>query len=458
MAAELARRLAGQGIDCSSAAAVLAQHAHDESWHRGTLPSLVCFPTEAAQAAAAVAACRDVGLAVVPFGTGTGMEGQVVPPEGAVAISTRRMDRILHIDAVAGRAKVQAGVTRKQLNQALRDSGWQFTVDPGADASLGGMASTRASGTNSVRYGTMRENILSLRVVMPDGRLIDTGHPDCAGLSALFVGAEGALGLIVELDVRLYPVPEEVAAASSAFADLQAAVAAAMAIVSRGIRVARVELLDAHAIAAVNAWNGTAYPVAPTLLFEFHGSAAELDRDAGTVGSIVAAHGGTAFAWARRAEDRNRMWQVRHDAFYAAMGQRPGAKGFTTDVCVPISRLAEAVDEAARMLADCAIPHVIGGHVGDGNFHVLFAVEPGNAAEIAFCERYNEALVHAALAMGGTCTGEHGVGLGKARYLAEEHGPALDVMAALRAGLDPAACFNPGKGVPHPRSRAEHGG
>ena len=252
-AVELVRLLAGQGIECSTAQAVRAQHSHDESWHQGPLPAVVCFPDDAVQAAFVVAACRDLGLPLVPFGTGTGMEGQVIAPDGGVAVSTRRMDRILQVDALAGRARVEAGVTRKQLNLALRDSGWQFTVDPGADASLGGMASTRASGTNSVRYGTMRETVLSVRVVMPDGRLIDTSHPACAGLAALFVGAEGALGLIAELEVRLHPVPEAIAAASSAFSDLQSAIAAAIAIVARGIRVARVELLDAHAMAAVNA-------------------------------------------------------------------------------------------------------------------------------------------------------------------------------------------------------------
>jgi len=343
-------------------------------------------------------------------------------------------------------------VTRKQLNNHLRDRGLFFPIDPGADASLGGMAATRASGTNAVRYGTMRENVLALTVVLADGRVIRTGRrarKSAAGydLTRLFVGSEGTLGVITEVTLRLYGIPEAMSSAVCSFATIKGAVDSVIATIQSGIPVARIELLDEVQMDAVNRYSKLSYPVAPTLFLEFHGSEASVQEQAAQVQAIAQDHGGGGFQWATRAEERNKLWQARHDSAYAAAALKPGSGFWATDVCVPISRLADCIVETKKDLEDSFLPAPIVGHVGDGNFHVAFVVDPTKPEDIAEATRLNERIVARALAMGGTCTGEHGVGYGKIDFLEAEHGPALAVMRTLKQALDPANIMNPGKVV-----------
>jgi D-lactate dehydrogenase (cytochrome) len=388
---------------------------------------------------------------MVPFGAGTSLEGHVQALHGGISIDLREMNRILRVDAEDLDATVQAGVTRLQLTRALRNTGLTFPIDPGADATLGGMAATRASGTTAVRYGTMRENVLGLTVVLADGRAIHTGtraRKSSAGydLTRLFVGSEGTLGIITEVTVRLHPVPEAVSAAVCSFDSIQGAVDTVIATIQLGVPVARIELLDEAQVDAVNRHSRTAYRVAPTLLFEFHGDhERHVAEQAETVQALAADRGGLGFEWATRLEDRERLWEARHQAFYAALALRPGSRAWTTDVCVPISQLARCVIDTKADHAGAPFPVCLVGHAGDGNFHLIYMLDPESEAELNEARRLNDQMIARALALGGTCSGEHGVGYGKMKYLEAEHGEGLDVMRAIKRALDPENRMNPGK-------------
>jgi D-lactate dehydrogenase (cytochrome) len=456
----LARLRDVAGDRLSTGAAVREHHSRSESHHHGVVPDAVVFPTTTAEVQAIVAACAEYRCPMTAFGAGSSLEGHVVPVRGGISVDLTRMNRIVRLNAEDLDVTVEAGVTRKQLEKHLRSSGLMFPLDPGADATLGGMASTRASGTTAVRYGTMRDAVLALTVVTADGRAIRTGsraRKSSAGydLTRLFVGAEGTLGIITELTLRLHGRPEAVAAATCWFDSIDDAVTSVIAIIQLGIPVARVELLDEVQVDAVNRHSRTSYPVAPVLFFEFHGlSAANVAEHAAEVSAIVEAHNGHDFARADSPEARAAMWQARHDAFHASLALRPGSRAWTTDVCVPISRLADCIRETK---ADLATSHLLGplvGHVGDGNFHLIMPVDPESEKDLAEAERITDRLVERALAMDGTCSGEHGVGLGKMRFLEQEHGAAaLDVMRAIKQALDPLNLMNPGKILPEAGSR-----
>ncbi len=442
------RDLLGERV--STAAAVRAQHGKDESFHTVQPPDAVAFPNSTIEVAAILTACAARRVPVIPFGAGTSLEGGVGAPMGGVCIDTTGMDRILRIGTEDMDATVEAGVTRKRLNRDLRDTGLFFPVDPGADATLGGMAATRASGTNAVRYGTMSENVLNLTVVLADGRVIRTAgraRKSAAGydLTRLFVGSEGTLGVITEVTVRLYGIPEAISAAVCSFPTVDAAVDTCILAIQSGVPVARVELLDAVQMDAVNRYAGLDYPAQPALFFEFHGTPDGVREQAATVQDIAAGHDGSNFEWALRPEDRTRLWQARHDAYYAALALKPGAVGWSTDVCVPISRLAACISETRAEIAAADVLATIVGHVGDGNFHVIFVLDPDRPDEFTEASRLNDRMVARALAMGGTGTGEHGVGAGKMEFLSAEHGEALGVMRALKQALDPDNLMNPGK-------------
>lgn len=434
----------------STSAAVCAHHGKDESYHSPYAPDAVAFAHSTEEVAAIVKLCADHKTPVIAFGTGTSLEGHVAALAGGVCIDMSQMNRILRVNAQDLDATVEAGVTRKQLNEHLHDTGLFFPIDPGADASLGGMAATRASGTNAVRYGTMRENVLALTVVLADGRVIRTARrarKSAAGydLTRLFVGSEGTLGIITDLTVRLYGVPEAISAAVCAFPSIESAVDTVILTIQYGVPVARIELLDEAQIAAINKYSKLDHKVAPTLFFEFHGTPAGVVEQAETVKAIADEHGGDDFRWATTAEERSKLWQARHDAYYAALALRPGSKGWATDVCVPISRLAECISETKRDLAKSTIPSALVGHVGDGNFHLVFMIDPNRPEEVAEASRLNDRMVARALAMDGTSTGEHGVGYGKMGFLIAEHGEAVSVMRAIKRALDPDDILNPGK-------------
>ncbi len=442
------------GERCSTAQAVREHHGRDESPYPAMPPDAVVYARDVDEVAWVARHCHDHGVALIPYGAGSSLEGHLLAVQGGVCLDLSGMNRIVAVHAEDFTATVQAGVTRKQLNEALRDTGLFFPIDPGADASLGGMAATRASGTNAVRYGTMRENVMSLKVVTADGRVIETAsraRKSSAGydLTRLFVGSEGTLGIIVEVTVRLYPQPEAVSAAICNFPDLDAAVQSVIEVIQMGVPVARIEFMDAHAVRATNRYSHLSLRESPLLLFEFHGSPASVREQAESVQAIAREHGGQDFQWADRPEDRSRLWTARHNAYFAGLQLRPGCRSSTTDVCVPISRLAECVGETARELDQASFPYTIVGHVGDGNFHVLMLLDPDDPDEWAESERLNQRLVARAIAMQGTCTGEHGVGLHKQAFMRAEHGQdALDVMAALKAALDPRNVLNPGKILP----------
>ena len=429
---------------------VREQHSHDESWHEPEAPQAVVFPETTEEVAEIVTICARHGTPVIPFGTGTSLEGHVVAVEGGVTVDMTRMNAVLEVNAADLDATVQAGVTRKQLNAFIRDQGLFFPVDPGADASIGGMTATRASGTNAVRYGTMRENVLSLTAVMADGRIVKTARrarKSSAGydLTRLLVGSEGTFGVITEITVRLYGIPEATSAAVVSFDDIENAVNAVILTIQSGIPIARIELLDEVQIDSVNRYSQMDLTVAPTLFLEFHGTEAGVKEQAERVGGICSEFGGGDFRWATRQEDRNKLWQARHDVAYASKALRPGCKLWPTDVCVPISRLAECIVETKKDLAGSKLIAPLAGHVGDGNFHLVFLLDPDDPAELEEATRLNDRLVHRALALGGTCTGEHGVGLGKMNFLQAEHGEALSVMRQLKRALDPQNIMNPGK-------------
>ncbi|MGB6242078.1 MAG: FAD-linked oxidase C-terminal domain-containing protein [Castellaniella sp.] len=439
---------------CSVAQAVREHHGRDESPYPTMPPDAVVFAESVDDVVWVTQHCHAHNVALIPYGAGSSLEGHLLAVQGGVCLDLSRMNRILKVHAEDFTATVQAGVTRKQLNDALRDTGLFFPIDPGADASLGGMAATRASGTNAVRYGTMRDNVMSLKVVTADGRVIETANrarKSSSGydLTRLFVGSEGTLGIIVEVTVRLYPQPEAVSAAICNFPDLDSAVRSVIDVIQMGIPVARVEFMDTGAVRATNRYSHLTLRESPLLLFEFHGSPAGVREQAESVQQITHEHGGQDFDWAERPEDRSRLWTARHNAYFAGLGLRPGCRASTTDVCVPISRLAECVGATARELDQAPFPYTIVGHVGDGNFHVLMLLDPDDPNEWAESERLNHRLVERAIAMEGTCTGEHGVGLHKQAFMQAEHGTdGLDVMRSLKAALDPRNILNPGKMLP----------
>jgi D-lactate dehydrogenase (cytochrome) len=439
------------GNRLSVSAAVREQHGHDESYHATLPPDAVAFAQSTAEVADIMRLAAQHGAPVVPFGTGTSLEGHVAAIQGGISIDLGQMNKIMAVNEADLDCRVEAGVTRKQLNEYIRDRGLFFPVDPGANASLGGMAATRASGTTAVRYGTMRENVLGLTVVLADGSIVTTGtraRKSAAGydLTRLFVGSEGTLGVLTEVTVRLHPLPEAVSAATCAFDSIAGAVETVIATIQLGVPVARIELLDEAQMDAVNRYSKTSYPVAPMLFFEFHSDSARHVADqAETVQALALERGGRDFTWATHLEDRERLWQARHHALYAALALRPGAKGWTTDVCVPISRLAECIIETKKDNAGAPFPICLVGHAGDGNFHLIYVLDPESASERAEAGRLNERMVTRALAMGGTCTGEHGVGLGKMKYLEAEHGASLEIMRTIKRALDPDNRMNPGK-------------
>jgi D-lactate dehydrogenase (cytochrome) len=439
------------GSRANDTVAVREHHSHGESYHTPAPPDLVCFPHTTDEVAAIVKIAAAHRLAIVPFGAGTSLEGHVNAIRGGVTIDLREMNKVSRVSVEDLDATVEAGVTRLQLNKALHNTGLTFPVDPGADATIGGMTATRASGTTAVRYGTMRENVLGLTVVLADGQVIETGtraRKSAAGydLTRLFVGSEGTLGVITEVTLRLHPLPEAVSAAVCSFDTIQGAVETVIATIQLGVPVARIELLDEVQLDAVNRYSKTSYPVAPTLFFEFHSDSARHVADqSDAVQALAAEHGGRGFQFATHLEDREQLWQARHHAMYAAVALRPGAAPWTTDVCVPISRLAECVVETKKDNEGAPFPICLVGHVGDGNFHLIYVLDPASPAELDNARRLNERMVLRALAMGGTCSGEHGVGMGKMKFLEREHGPALEVMRTLKRALDPDNRMNPGK-------------
>jgi D-lactate dehydrogenase (cytochrome) len=438
------------GDRLSTSAAVCAQHGKDESYHEAHAPDAVAFAQSTDEVTEIVRLCAQYKTPIIPFGTGTSLEGHVAALKGGICIDVSQMNQVLRVGVEDLDVTVQAGVTRKQLNEYLRDTGLFFPVDPGADASLGGMAATRASGTNAVRYGTMRENVLALTVVLPDGRVIHTSRrprKSAAGydLTRLFVGSEGTLGVITEVTLRLYGIPEAISAAVCAFPTIASAVDTVILTIQSGIPVARIELLDEPQMEAINKYSKLDHKVAPTLFFEFHGTTAGVAEQVELVKDIAADHGGDDFRWATSQEERSKLWQARHDAYYAALALRPGSKGWATDVCVPISRLADCIGETKVDLAQSSIPSALAGHVGDGNFHLIFMIDPNRPEEIAEASRLNDRMVTRALEMDGTCTGEHGIGYGKMDFLFAEHGEAVEVMASIKRAIDPDNLMNPGK-------------
>ncbi|KQS88248.1 MULTISPECIES: FAD-binding oxidoreductase [unclassified Rhizobium] len=429
------------------------QHGRGESHHTPAIPDAVIFAESTEEVAEIVRLCAAEDVPVIAYGAGTSLEGHLSAVRGGISIDLSRMSRIIRVSADDLDCTVEAGVTREQLNTYLRDSGLFFPIDPGANASLGGMASTRASGTNAVRYGTMRENVLSLTVVLPTGQIIRTGgraRKSSAGydLTRLFVGSEGTLGIITEVTVKLYGIPETISAALCSFESVEQAVKAAIAVVQLGIPVARMELMDRGLIQAVNAYSNLSLKIEDTLAFEFHGSPAGVQEQVEMVSAIVEDNGGKDFEWANAPEDRNRLWKARHNAFYAVVSQRPNARGWSSDVCVPVSKLSGCIIRTRELLHNCSVPAAILGHVGDGNYHVVFAIDPDNQAERDEVAAINKKMVQYAISVGGTCTGEHGVGTGKIAYLRQEHGDAVDLMAVIKSAIDPKGIMNPGKILP----------
>ena len=438
------------GERLSTAPAVRDAHGKDQTWNPGAPPDAVAFVKDTGEVQKIVAICGKYGTPVIPYGTGTSLEGHFTAPFGGISIDLSAMNRILEVNGSDLDCRVEAGVTRKQLNSYLRDQGLFFPVDPGADASLGGMTATRASGTNAVRYGTMRENVLNVTAVMADGQIIRTGsraRKSSAGydLTRLLVGSEGTLGVITEVALKLYGIPESIVAAVCPFPSVEACCNATITAIQMGIPVARIELVDAEHVKAFNTYSKLDLKVTPTLFLEFHGTTASTQEQAESFAAIAEDLGGGPFDWAAREEDRQKLWQARHDAFWATRALMPGKDAFATDVCVPISRLAECVTETQSDLAAELLYGPIVGHVGDGNFHVVLYCDRGDADEVKRVKEVYDRLIERAIAMGGTCTGEHGIGSGKVAYLEREHGPALGFMRDIKRALDPKNIMNPGK-------------
>lgn len=426
------------------------QHGHTTTWLPNQPPEAVIFPESASEVAEIVNLCRESRTPIIPFGVGTSLEGHLNAPYGGVCLDFARMKRVLSVNVEDMDCEVEPGVTRKELEAHLRDTGLFFPVDPGADATIGGMAATRASGTMAVRYGTMRDLVIRLTAVMADGGMISTGaraRKSAAGydLTRLLVGSEGTLGIITSLTLRLFGVPEAVLAAVCPFKTIDGACRTVTSAMQLGLGLARIELLDALTIRSVNGYSKLSLPEVPTLFLEFHGTPAATQEQVSIFRELAAAEDGGPLEWAERLEDRKRLWQARHDAYWAGLSLRPGAKAFSTDVCVPLSRLAECVAETYRDIEAMGLTAPVVGHVGDGNFHVLPLVDMNSREEIERVEAFNGRLIERALAMGGTCTGEHGVGTGKMKWLAKELGPALATMAAIKIAFDPNNILNPGK-------------
>ena len=439
------------GDRCSTAAAVREQHGRDESAYPLTPPDAVVFCESTADVAQVVALASAHAVPVIPFGVGSSLEGHLLAVQGGVSIDLSRMASVVQVNAEDLTVTVQAGVTREQLNREIRDTGLFFPIDPGANASIGGMAATRASGTNAVRYGTMRENVLGLTVVTASGEVIHTGtraKKSSAGydLTRLMVGSEGTLGVMTEITLKLYPLPEAVSAAVCHFPSIDAAVQTTIQIIQMGVPIARCELLDANAIRGVNKHSRLALREAPMLLMEFHGSEAGVKEQAETVQALAREHGGEDFQWARTPEERTRLWTARHQSYFAALQMRPGCRCQSSDTCVPISHLAESINESIAEAEASGIPYWIVGHVGDGNFHLSYLLDPNDPKEIAEVERLNVLMVQRALRLSGTCTGEHGIGLHKMGYLVDEAGAgAIAMMRSIKQALDPKNIMNPGK-------------
>ncbi|AVO39013.1 FAD-binding oxidoreductase [Pukyongiella litopenaei] len=443
----LAQRFADR---CQTGAAIREQHGHTTTWIANQPPDAVVFPENTDEVAGIVATCAEHGVPVIAFGTGTSLEGHVNAPAGGICIDMSRMNKVLAVHAGDLDCVVQPGVTREDLNTYLRDQGLFFPIDPGANASLGGMAATRASGTNAVRYGTMKDNVIALEAVMADGTVIRTAQrakKTSAGydLTRLLVGSEGTLGIITEITLRLHGIPEAMSAARCSFPTVDAACQAAMATIQFGIPVARMELIDAQSVRAVNAYSNLSLPETPLLLLEFHGSDAAVREQAEAFGDLAGDVGGEEFAFTTSPEERTKLWQARHDFYWAMLQMRPGAKGLATDVCVPISRLADAVTRAEARAAELGLLAPTVGHVGDGNFHTTPMIDMNDADEVARAESFVGWLNDMAISMDGTCTGEHGIGQGKRAYLQRELGPATRYMAAVKSALDPQGILNPGK-------------
>ncbi|WP_337043745.1 FAD-binding oxidoreductase [Emticicia sp. 17c] len=437
----------------SNQKAVLNEHGAGFSYHACTPPDWVVYPETTGEVADIVRLCAAHVVPVVPFGAGTSVEGHILALKGGVCVDLRRMNRVLEINGADMYTTIEAGVTRNQLDQALEGSGFFFPIGPGVNATLGGMASTRASGTNAVRYGTMKDNVLTMKVVLPDGQVISTGskaRKSSAGydLTRLFIGAEGTLGIITELTLKLHSYPQAIYAAVCTFPSVEAAVNTAIRTIQKGIPVAKIELLDAQMMKAINLYSGLDYTQAPTLFLEFHGSQAELNQQVAQVQAFAQAHGADAFLWEKDEARRLKLWRARTDAAPAAVALRAGAQLMSTDVCVPISRLSGCIVETQADIEKTGILAPILGHVGDGNFHLTIVIDPNNPDEMARAKALNERLVERALRMEGTCTGEHGIGVGKLPYMAQEHPQAIHTMWAIKKALDPHNLMNPGKLLP----------
>ena len=442
------------GERCSTGETIREQHGRDESFHPSAPPDAVVFVESNEEVAEIMKLCVQHGTPIIPYGTGTSLEGHVAALQGGVCIDLTRMKQVLEVNAADLDCRVQAGVTRKQVNHHLRNSGLFFPIDPGADASLGGMTATRASGTNAVRYGTMRENVLGLTVVTAESRILRTGtraRKSAAGydLTRLFVGSEGTLGVITEIQLRLQGIPEAMSAAVCSFDSMKGAVNTVIFTIQMGIPVARVELVDEVQIDAINRYSDLDYPVKPALFFEFHGTPASVAEQAERVGEIADENGGSNFQWATKEQDRQKLWEARHNGYYAALALRPGCRGWPTDVCVPISRLAECILETQQDVREQGLLAPILGHVGDGNFHMTYLIHPDyEDEELPKYQALNDRLITRALRMEGTCTGEHGVGYGKIPYMHREHGESVALMRQIKEALDPLNLLNPGKILP----------
>src|SRR3954469_4359213 len=439
------------GANCSTAMAVREQHGRDESSFECPPPAAVVFAESTQDVADAVKLAAQYDTPVIAFGVGSSLEGHLLAVQGGISIDLGRMNKVLSVDDEDLTVTVQAGVTRKQVNEEIKSTGLFFPIDPGADATIGGMSATRASGTNAVRYGTMRENVLALEVVTASGEVIRTGtraKKSSAGydLTRLFVGSEGTLGVITEVTVRLYPLPEAISAAICSFPSIEAAVRTTIQVIQLGVPIARVELIDHNTVRMVNAHSKLGLREEPMLLMEFHGSPAGVKEQAETVQEIASEYGGNAFEWAATPEERTRLWTARHNSYFAAIQSRPGCRAISTDTCVPISRLADCLLDSVREADESGLPYFLVGHVGDGNFHFGYLLDPNDPAERVTAERLNHSLVMRALELGGTCTGEHGVGLHKMGFLVDEAGVgAVDMMRTIKRALDPKNILNPGK-------------
>ena len=439
------------GDQCSTALAVREQHGRDESSFEVPPPAAVVFAQSTQDVADAVKLAAQYDMPVIPFGVGSSLEGHLLAVQGGISIDVARMNQVVSVNAEDLTVTVQPGVTRKQLNDEIKSTGLFFPIDPGADASLGGMSATRASGTNAVRYGTMRENVLALQVVTASGEVIRTGtraKKSSAGydLTRLFVGSEGTLGVITEVTLRIYPIPEAISAAVCSFPSIEAAVRTTIQVIQLGVPIARVELIDHNTVRMVNAHSKLGLREEPMLLMEFHGSPSGVKEQSELVQEIAAEHGGNAFEWATTPEERTRLWTARHNAYFAAIQSKPGCRAISTDTCVPISRLADCLLDSVSEADASGIPYFLVGHVGDGNFHFGYLLDPNDPKEREIAEALNTRLVARALQLGGTCTGEHGVGLHKMGFLVDEAGAgAVDMMRTIKRALDPRNIMNPGK-------------